>query len=478
MPGSGDVFNAVRTCATGTLQATLRHFEASPLVLNGLGQTLLFFAVQNQTDAVGLCRSLSEDYRVDLEQIDRHGQTALFYLAKTGHVDCLAYLVSRRCNINLPDRIRQTPIFYAASSGMREMVKALVSHNADVNFQDKNGETPLFYASTREVLHSLLNSGASRLVRNGAGKRLSDYMCDSPPPTPKDLEYFRSAASLQRVHRHLAWSYGDEGSLYTVLPAAIVDVSCLCSLENAFIEDHCELLRPLLPNAADDELSSEVGVHPEPDKRRSIVQSIVMQQTRRDLGARDLTLKCVRLQPGRGADKGPSMVVGYLYFKLRGPPSTVVFSHLKVCRLHQGRGCATLLMAGALRWIAGLAEPVFSRLQLSVIEQNAQARALYTGLGFREVGRRSGPVVWVTMARDGHAEPLILAREWLSRVPGGVCSCVSVGPQDDAAPNHEPVSLALSALSASPALMAASAPPAKRTRIRRTQGHRCQPPPT
>lgn len=153
--------------------------------------------------------------------------------------------------------------------------------------------------------------------------------------------------------------------MYTVTPAVASDAAELSALENEFIDDHKAMLSPMLPDAQEEELCQEVGLDPRRENRVAIIKAttnvLPSHRGRATLRGQGCTLKCM-YHPPRGKDLFPQ-AVGYLYFKLKkdaatkdsdtsdtdeaaksekcedNPPLLLVFSHLKVGRLHQGRGC-------------------------------------------------------------------------------------------------------------------------------------------
>lgn len=391
---------------------------------------------------------LLASYGVDPELVDRRGQSAMFYLAKTRHLDCFAVLRRLGGNVDREDATGQTPLFYAASTGSVDMVRALFEAGADTSHKDRHGQTPLYYAATREVFVAMLNCGADLHVRDFLGRSVMD-LANSGLLKREVFEFTRTMSTMERVRGRLSWCHCEDGSVYAVLLANRCDASELCSLENEFVEDHKSMLGPMLPGASEEDLYKEVGLNSDPQRRRAIIQSITSTQRLAEHSPRQgCTLKCLHYP--RGRDSELPQIVGYVYFKLRddenvstgangSTPPTMVFSHLKVSRRHQGRGCATLLMAGALKYIEssadaarfGVSSPeVWSRhAQLSVVEQNGPARALYTKLGFRETlrhhVRQGSPVVWITMTYRAREGPGAIAVRWLSMVPvpgGGCCS--------------------------------------------------------
>ena len=80
---------------------------------------------------------------INLNAVDKTGQTALHYAAKTGNLAAIDILCSLGANPNIPsDWIGETPLHIAAALGHPEMIKVLISSGADPSLKRKTGDTP------------------------------------------------------------------------------------------------------------------------------------------------------------------------------------------------------------------------------------------------------------------------------------------------------------------------------------------------
>ncbi|CAK0877542.1 unnamed protein product [Prorocentrum cordatum] len=444
-------------------------------------QTLLFFAVLRKADCKEVCELLIDVHGVDPNAEDKRGQTALHYLAKTGHVSCVDLLISRGCSVDHVDENHyQTPLFYAARWSTRLMVKCLVDHKADVNFKDSSQQTPLFYARSLEVCEELLRGrGDACLAIDTHGVtvaeshwqrqqyELADFLAtcaEALSHTGRMTWAVQRAAASPGVAGARGGASGAYGNweAYATSVARGRDVKQLCQLEDEFVEDHRRVLGSEVPDA---EFWSQIGLSPDAAKRRSTIQSIT--QVTKGSGKRHYTLKCLHLPPNPQRQAGPPRlracrVAGYVYFKicegdrdreesagtrgaraagaeLAGAQSTrahIVVSHLKVNAEHQRRGVATLLLAGMLQLVetehGGFD---LSHLYLSVVAENASAAALYRKLGFVETYRDGETVEWLHMklvlAAGCEGAPTSAATRdaWLHRVRGTSGSLASDGVQ-------------------------------------------------
>lgn len=66
----------------------------------------------------------------DVNNVDMHNQTCMFYAAKQGNIDLCAKLLESGANINHTDNKRQTPLHWAQRSRKAEMVDWLISNGA------------------------------------------------------------------------------------------------------------------------------------------------------------------------------------------------------------------------------------------------------------------------------------------------------------------------------------------------------------
>jgi len=433
MEGSSpQTFLAVRTQTVEQVRALIAEGKLEPLTLNATLQTLVFYAVQNPSCALDMCKLLIEEHSVEPDHVDSSGQTALFYLAKTDHCDCLAFLVRRGCDVNHVDNLGQIALFYAAAKGKPEMVRKLVWEGSDPNHADKLGQTALCYSHSGEVLRALLNSGADPTSRDATGRTVAEVLNATSTANPEMNAFMDAASHIQKVRGRVAWTYGADASMFLVQLAQPADVDRLCALEEEFVQDHREILQSVTKLGAAEEIYSIIGLCARAETRRATIMDIAMSQKSPHGQRRDFTMQCVHIMMIGGSYV--ATVVGYMYFKLQDKPVQttsgsqklqpfmVIVSHLKVDRQFQGRGCATLLIAGMLRFLEKKgAQAYMQQLQLSVVKGNTPARRFYEKLGFVEILCEGSPVAWLTMVRAVGLAISYTLRGWLALVPGGAC---------------------------------------------------------
>ncbi|KAF4658688.1 hypothetical protein FOL46_006871 [Perkinsus olseni] len=119
-------------------------------VVDGYGQTPLYYAVQRKPDqdARELTRGLIEEFGLEANHKDQMMQTPLFYAALVGNTATCELLVEKGAEVDPLDSNKQTPLFYAVREGHIHCTRALVTvHGAKADIVDHTGQPPLFYAA-------------------------------------------------------------------------------------------------------------------------------------------------------------------------------------------------------------------------------------------------------------------------------------------------------------------------------------------
>lgn len=85
----------------------------------------------------------SNGSRVDVNQRDSEGLTALHWACDRGKADLVELLLDRGSEINSQATDGQTPLHYAASCSHDSVVKILLANGADAGVKDADGATPI-----------------------------------------------------------------------------------------------------------------------------------------------------------------------------------------------------------------------------------------------------------------------------------------------------------------------------------------------
>ena len=100
---------------------------------------------------------------VDVNQVDRDGETALFMAVAQGNRELVEILVDADANVNHSNKWGLTPLFLAVEFGDPSIVRILINAGAHVNHFNHYGETPLLFVSGSncpEIFGMLLDAGA------------------------------------------------------------------------------------------------------------------------------------------------------------------------------------------------------------------------------------------------------------------------------------------------------------------------------
>jgi Ankyrin repeats (3 copies)/Ankyrin repeats (many copies)/MATH domain len=74
---------------------------------------------------------------------DDSSRTPLFYAARAGHLDVVAWLIDEvGLAVNARDSEQRSALFYACELGLTDMVGLLISKGADISLADDDGDTP------------------------------------------------------------------------------------------------------------------------------------------------------------------------------------------------------------------------------------------------------------------------------------------------------------------------------------------------
>ncbi|MFZ0564738.1 MAG: ankyrin repeat domain-containing protein [Chlamydiales bacterium] len=142
-------------------------------------QSPLHFAVlqeQKETiDALLKSRNLYGFKKVDIDDRDFKGDTALHLAAEKGKVDILKALLLHKPDINAKNNSGETPLLVAIRKGNSEVVKILLNHKANISAADKHGETPFTEFIKRKeekIIEDLLENINVNQVKDESGRTL------------------------------------------------------------------------------------------------------------------------------------------------------------------------------------------------------------------------------------------------------------------------------------------------------------------
>ena len=114
-------------------------------------------------------RRLTQTKRVNLEQQDSFGWTALLYAAQYGRTECVEILIKAGARVDHTSRDGKTALMLACVMNRQETVSLLLDCSASINLQDKRGFTALMFAAYYgydEIVTLLLQYDANMFIYN------------------------------------------------------------------------------------------------------------------------------------------------------------------------------------------------------------------------------------------------------------------------------------------------------------------------
>jgi uncharacterized protein len=157
---------------------------------------------------------------VDVNSVDRNGDTLLAQSVRRDLPDLFDYLLQRRARLNVRNRNGETalslaaylgkmayvqrlvgagaevnfygwsPLAYAAWNGHAEIAGYLIKHGAEVDAKTENGSTALFFAARfghADVVKLLLANKADPTIANDAGDTAVDWAVKSGNTDVEDI---------------------------------------------------------------------------------------------------------------------------------------------------------------------------------------------------------------------------------------------------------------------------------------------------
>lgn len=101
--------------------------------------------------------------KVNINECDMYGETALYGAAEQGHMDIVRLLLDNGADIHVQDKFDETPLHSAAEQGHTDIVRLLLDNGADIHAQTESGQTPLHGAAKEghiDTVQLLLDNGA------------------------------------------------------------------------------------------------------------------------------------------------------------------------------------------------------------------------------------------------------------------------------------------------------------------------------
>jgi ankyrin repeat protein len=108
--------------------------------------------------------------RVNVNQADPQGRTALSYAAELGNASMAKELLDARASPDQRDKLGNVPLHWAANNGRVDAIRVLIAAHATVDAPDRQGITPLMSAITHNQVASV-----KALLAGGADPKKQDF---------------------------------------------------------------------------------------------------------------------------------------------------------------------------------------------------------------------------------------------------------------------------------------------------------------
>jgi ankyrin repeat protein len=121
--------------------------------------------------------------RVNVNQTDPQGRTALSHAAELGNAQMAQELLDARASPDLRDTLGYVPLHWAANNGRVDVIKALAAGHATIDAPDRQGITPLMSAITHNQMASvkaLLAAGADPKRQDFTGRDAFGWAASQP----------------------------------------------------------------------------------------------------------------------------------------------------------------------------------------------------------------------------------------------------------------------------------------------------------
>ncbi len=167
-----DFFVALIRDDPGTIKSLIAQgFDANSV--DPQGQPAANVAIQR--DSARAFTALVETPGLDVNQLNKAGESALMLAAIKGQLEWCEKLLQRGARVNQPG---WAPLHYAATGPNPRIVELLLARGAEIEAASPNGSTPLMMAArygSEESVRLLLAKGADTTRRNERNLSAADF---------------------------------------------------------------------------------------------------------------------------------------------------------------------------------------------------------------------------------------------------------------------------------------------------------------
>ncbi|XP_067131292.1 death-associated protein kinase 1-like isoform X1 [Centruroides vittatus] len=132
-----------------------RHGETAVHIASGLGQLEILRFLHSKG--------------ADIFRVDSHEDSAIYWAARQGHDHIIQYLCDQGMPVDMQNRAGETALHVASRYGHANVVHLLCGFGANINLPDEHGETALHIAVWHgfpKIVHALCKFGAHTALKN------------------------------------------------------------------------------------------------------------------------------------------------------------------------------------------------------------------------------------------------------------------------------------------------------------------------
>ncbi|CDK30928.1 ankyrin repeat domain-containing protein [Candidatus Babela massiliensis] len=116
---------------------------------------------------------LLKSHNIDINNLDKNGDTALIAAVQLGREDLVKLLIRLGLSVNRKNKRNETALMYAAGKGLENIVRLLLEHRTSIDDKDDYGTTALMKASFNghiDIVKLLIENKANVNARGDHGR--------------------------------------------------------------------------------------------------------------------------------------------------------------------------------------------------------------------------------------------------------------------------------------------------------------------
>ncbi|MGH9856986.1 MAG: ankyrin repeat domain-containing protein [Acidobacteriota bacterium] len=118
----------------------------------------------NTGDIAQVCALI--DAGIDINALDRYGQTALMNAAHKGHIEVVRVLVEKGANLNHTAKFGLSALMLAAIADHPQVVQVLVDGGADASMNGSSRATPFFNQTALKLAEQMGHRQCAEILKN------------------------------------------------------------------------------------------------------------------------------------------------------------------------------------------------------------------------------------------------------------------------------------------------------------------------